>query len=116
MTAHRWYARPVLYVADVNRALEFYVGTLGFDKQWHEGDGTGNVCQVNRNGCEIILCADDARRDRGRLYIELVPEGLAELRRQLTDRSVAHWLTWWGSDCVQVNDPDGNELLFPVSD
>jgi uncharacterized glyoxalase superfamily protein PhnB len=22
--------------------------------------------------------------------------------------------TWWGSTVVQVEDPDGNELLFPV--
>ena len=21
---------------------------------------------------------------------------------------------WWGYDTTQVNDPDGNELLFPV--
>src|SRR6266853_2028683 len=24
---HRWYTRPVLFVADVNRALRFYIGT-----------------------------------------------------------------------------------------
>jgi catechol 2,3-dioxygenase-like lactoylglutathione lyase family enzyme len=46
---HRWYARPVLFVADVNRALRFYIDILGFEKQWHEGDGAGGVCQVNRN-------------------------------------------------------------------
>jgi len=43
---HRWYARPVLFVADVNRALRFYVDMLGFEKRWHAGDGT--VCQVDR--------------------------------------------------------------------
>jgi len=35
-TVHRWYTRPVLFVADVNRALGFYVDTLGFEKRWHE--------------------------------------------------------------------------------
>ena len=63
---HRWYARPVLFVADVNRALLFYINELGFEKQWHEGDGAGKVCQVNRAGCEIILCEDDTRRDKAR--------------------------------------------------
>ena len=31
---HRWYTRPVLFVADVNRALRFYVDLLGFEKHW----------------------------------------------------------------------------------
>ena len=30
--AHRWYTRPVLFVADVNRAARFYVDMLGFEK------------------------------------------------------------------------------------
>ena len=63
-TTHRWYTRPVFFVADVNRALGFYVDTLGFEKRWHEGNGAGGVCQVNHGECEIILCEDAARRDR----------------------------------------------------
>jgi catechol 2,3-dioxygenase-like lactoylglutathione lyase family enzyme len=43
---HRWYTRPVFFVADVNRAVRFYVDMLGFEKGWHEGDGAGKVCQV----------------------------------------------------------------------
>ena len=52
----RWYTRPVLFVADMNRALGFYIDRLGFPKAWHEGDGAGTVCQVHRGGCEIVLC------------------------------------------------------------
>ena len=73
--AHPWYARPVLFVADVNRALRFYLDMLGFEKSWHEGDGAGGVCQVNRAGCEIILCQHDTRRDKARLFVELTPPG-----------------------------------------
>lgn len=113
---HRWYTRPVLFVADVNRALRFYVGTLGFEKRWHEGNGAGGVCQVNRDECEIILCEDPARRDRGRLFVELTPEAVADLRRELAQGAVAAEETWWGNDAIQVKDPDGNELLFPIPD
>ena len=113
---HRWYVRPVLFVADVNRAIAFYVDMLGFRKHWHEADGAGTVCQVNRGECEIILCEDASRKDRGRLYIELTAAGLGDLRRELTERSVSCKETWWGSDVLQVDDPDGNELLFPVVD
>jgi catechol 2,3-dioxygenase-like lactoylglutathione lyase family enzyme len=113
---HRWYTRPVLFVADVNRALRFYVDTLGFEKSWHEGEGAGGVCQVNHGECEIILCADATRRDRGRLYIELTAEALVDLRLELAERAVPSRESWWGSDVVQIDDPDGNELLFPLSD
>jgi catechol 2,3-dioxygenase-like lactoylglutathione lyase family enzyme len=112
---HRWYTRPVLFVADVNRALRFYVATLGFEKSWHEGDGAGGVCQVNHGECEIILCEDATRKDKARLFIELTADGLTDLRRQLVERSVPSKESWWGNDVLQIYDPDGNELLFPHS-
>jgi catechol 2,3-dioxygenase-like lactoylglutathione lyase family enzyme len=110
--AHPWYARPVLFVADVNRALRFYLDMLGFEKSWHEGDGAGGVCQVNRAGCEIILCQHDTRRDKARLFVELTPEGLAALLREAIERSVLTEKSWWGFDVIKIVDPDGNELLF----
>ena len=110
---HRWYARPVLFVADVNRALHFYVDMLGFEKRWHEGDGKGKVCQVDHGECEIILCEDGTHTDKARLFIELTADGLADLRRELAERSVPNKTTWWGYDSIQIDDPDGNELLFP---
>ena len=42
-TVHRWYTRPVFFVADVNRAARFYVEMLGFEEGWHVGDGAGKV-------------------------------------------------------------------------
>ena len=37
----RWYSRPVFFVADPDRALRFYIDQLGFEKNWHAGDGRG---------------------------------------------------------------------------
>ena len=115
-TVHRWYTRPVFFVTNIQRAAQFYIGTLGFEMSWHSDDGTGTVCQVNHGECEIILCEEVSRRDRGRVFIELTPEGLADLRRTFTERSVPVQETWWGYDTLQVDDPDGNELFFPRSD
>lgn len=109
-----WYTRPVLFVADVNRAIRFYVDVLGFWKKWHEGEGAGTVCQVNRGDCEIILCEHVTRRDKARLFVELNVDELTELRRELAERSVPTKETWWGYDSIQIDDPDGNELLFPT--
>ena len=114
--SHRWYARPVFFVADVNRAAKFYIDMLGFKKKWHEGDGAGTVCQVDRGECEVILCQDDARRDKSRLFVSLTGEGLEDLRRELAARSVPIKERWWGYDTIEVDDPDGNELFFPISD
>ena len=114
--AHRWYARPVFFVADIHRSIRFYVDMLGFEKRWHEADGTGTVCQVDRSDCEIILCQDAARTDRARLFIELSADGVAAFRRELAERSVPSTESWWGYDVTRVEDPDGNELLFPHED
>src|SRR3954452_4056203 len=97
-TVHRWYTRPVLFVADVNCAARFYVDVLGFEKAWHEGDGAGAVCQVDRGDCEIILCEHPTRRDKGRLFIELNVDELDELRREIARRSIPWKETWWGYD------------------
>ena len=112
----RWYTLPVLFVADVNRAIRFYVDMLGFEKSWHSGDGAGTVCQVNHGECEIILCEDATRRDKSRLFVELTADGLTDLRRELVERSVPSKESWWGYDVLQIDDPDGNELLFPLSE
>ena len=114
-TAHRWYSRPVLFVADLDRAALFYVAQLGFEQRWRTAEGDGDVCQVARSECEIILCADATRRDKGRLFIELTADGLADFRRECAERGVAGRNSWWGDDTFQVDDPDGNELLFPES-
>ena len=112
----RWYARPVFFVGDIERALRFYEDLLGFKKSWHSGDGNGKVCQVNRSDCEIILCEDASRKDKARLFVELTPDGIAELRREIIARSIPSKASWWGYEVIQIDDPDGNELLFPLED
>lgn len=111
---HRWYPRPVFFVADLARAERFYTEALGFVKKWHEAEGAGTVCQVDRSDCEIILCEVADPRAPSRLFIELTPSGLAAFRRELAERQVPHSIDRWGYDVVVVRDPDGHELLFPI--
>jgi len=111
-----WYPRPVFFVVDVERSIRFYVDKLGFWKKWHSDDGKGTVCQVNRTDCEIILCQDATRTDKGRLFIELNREQFDQWHRELVERSVQYEKSWWGYDVIRVVDPDGNDLLFPIDD
>lgn len=115
-SAARWYSRPLLFVEDLKHAHRFYVDRLGFENAWHEDDGNGKVCQVYRGECEIILCENLDRKDRGRLFISLTRDGIAQLRRELVERSIPSRKSWWGYDVIQIDDPDGNELLFPLPD
>jgi catechol 2,3-dioxygenase-like lactoylglutathione lyase family enzyme len=108
---HTWYMRPVFFVSDIQRAIGFYVGKLGFTKKWHEADGNGTVCQVDRGGCEIILCEDSTRDDRGRLFLELSLKGVDQLLKEVEERSVQTQKSWWGYDVLRIEDPDGNDLL-----
>jgi catechol 2,3-dioxygenase-like lactoylglutathione lyase family enzyme len=107
----KWYARPVFFVSDLPRALSFYEGKLGFHKKWHEADGRGTVCQVDRDECEVILCEDASRHDRSRLFLELARETVDELIRETRERAVPTEQSWWGYDVLRIEDPDGNELL-----
>jgi uncharacterized glyoxalase superfamily protein PhnB len=103
-----WYARPVFFVADVDRTAQFYIEMLGFWKKWHKD----SVCQVNWGNCEIILSQEKERRDKSRLFVELNAAEIDALRRNIAERSTPFEKTWWGYDVIKVVDPDGNELLF----
>ncbi len=108
---HTWYMRPVFFVSDIQRAIGFYVGKLGFKKKWHEADGKGTVCQVDRGGCEIILYEDATRDDRGRVFLELSSKGVDQLLKEVEERSITTQKSWWGYDVLRIEDPDGNDLL-----
>ena len=108
---HIWYMRPVFFVSDIQRAIGFYVKKLGFRKKWHEADGKGNVCQVDRGSCEIILCQDTNRQTQSRLFLELSRNGVDQLLKEVAEKSVPVKTSWWGYEVLQIEDPDGNELL-----
>jgi hypothetical protein len=82
---HKWYARPVFFVADVEGSLRFYMNKLGFTKKWHKV----KVCQVDHGECEIILCQSDKLHDKGRLFVELTRAGVEDLRREIAERCAA---------------------------
>ncbi|HYD73436.1 MAG TPA: VOC family protein [Candidatus Binatia bacterium] len=106
-----WYSRPVLFVADVGRALDFYVGKLGFREKWRFQQ---EVAQVDRDDCEIIVSAQRPPKiGMGMLFVELTAADFGALPSMLSNVGVASRRARWGYECIIIADPDGNEIYFP---
>jgi catechol 2,3-dioxygenase-like lactoylglutathione lyase family enzyme len=114
----QWYARPVVFVSDVNRSVDFYVNQMGFAQRWrHEDGGVPRVAQVDRQGCELILSSQwPGKVGNGLMFISLDADVLSALRAQLEGKGVEVKDGHWGYRVMMVRDPDGNELYFPYPD
>ena len=77
-----WFARPVLFVADIDRSVDFYVKQLGFSHPWrYEEEGKARVAQVERQGCALILSSQwPDKVGKGLMFISLDVEVLNALR------------------------------------
>ena len=113
--SNEWYARTVLFVADIDRSVDFYVKQFGFTENWRfEVEGKASVAQVARPGVELILTADGGpdREGKGLMFISLDGEVLNALRAELEGRGVDVKDGVWGYRVMVVTDPDGNEFYF----
>ena len=109
-----WFARPVLFVADIDRAVDFYVQQLGFTEPWrHVEDGKALVAQVEREGCAMILSSQwPDKVGKALQFISLEVDVLHKLRAELEGTGVNVMDGYWGYHVMIVVDPDGNELYF----
>ena len=126
-TTTEWFARPVLFVADIHRTLDFYVNRLGFTESWrHEDDGKALVAQVDRQGCALIFSSQwPDKAGTGVMFVSLnvgaptdpldvkaETAALDALRAELAGNGVQAEDGEWGYRLLVVRDPDGNELWF----
>jgi catechol 2,3-dioxygenase-like lactoylglutathione lyase family enzyme len=112
----------VLFVADIDRSLDFYVNRLGFREAWRY---EREITQVDRQGCSLILSSQwPGRVSNGVTFLSLNLDGpdedpsatvaaaLDELRIEFEGRGVEVKDARWGYRLLVVRDPDGNELWF----
>jgi hypothetical protein len=113
-----WHTRPVLFVKDVQAALDFYMGQLGFKQDWRNSDVDELlVAQVSRNAFEIILNKDDGSHGPGRIFVNLSDEDIEPLKHKMSSSNVVATSKWWGMPITEILDLDKNELFFspPIS-
>lgn len=101
-----------LTVADLNRAVEFYGGVLGFQMKYRFGDYAGFDC----GGVEIGLKTwgdRDAPR-KGEPCVNFLVDDVDEAFRALTEKGVRFTKepseAQWGARYALFTDPDGHEL------
>ena len=109
-----WYTRSIFSVSSIPKSLEFYCSLLGFEEAWkYEDGGEIIVAQVNKAGFELILAANLDRVGQGRVFISLDTVDLESLEKLLKQKHITSERIYWGYPTILVNDPDGNEMLFP---
>ncbi len=113
--SNEWFARPVLFVADIGRSVDYYERQLGFTQQWrYEEEGKAWVAQVDRQGCALILSSQwPDKVGKGLMFISLDVGVLNALRAELEGRGVDVKDGQWGYQLMVIADPDGDELYFP---
>lgn len=114
-------ARPVFFVQDTPRAMEFYTSALGFNLDWtYENNGRPYVVQVSLFGLQIILnqkeSSTDERAGHGRIFIGLDDDQSAAILQHVRNKGISAEYTEWGAPTMAIYDLDRNEIFFWLSD
>jgi predicted enzyme related to lactoylglutathione lyase len=109
--AHNFHAcQPILRIADMACALDFYVGKLGFaNAPWAYPDFTS----VNRDAAGVYLCLNG--QGDGRAWIWIGVTNADALHAELATKGVAIRMpptTYPWAREFHVEDPDGNVIRF----
>lgn len=103
-------SQPILRVEDMKRAVEFYVGKLGFKSaSW----GADDFTSVNRDGAGIYLCRGG--QGLGKAWAWIGVDDVAQLREEYVAQGVKLRMEptnfAWAKE-IHVEDPDGNVIRF----
>ncbi len=104
---------PMLPVANLRRAIDFYVDTLGFRLGFNAGYYGG----VRRDAIEIHFARTDVDAPRERSGCRIEVTEIRKLYSEFKERAVIAptgdiAAQPWGTTEFTVRDPDGNALTF----
>jgi catechol 2,3-dioxygenase-like lactoylglutathione lyase family enzyme len=109
---------PVLKVSDMQKAVDFYTGVLGFSVAWRAAnDGGGENCMLQAGAAEVLLSTGSQLGDRpqftGTLYFHMA--GVQEYFEQIKSRVELVWpleTMDYGQTEFGIHDCDGYTLAF----
>ncbi|OLF55770.1 glyoxalase superfamily protein [Pseudomonas chlororaphis] len=109
---------PILRIFDEAKALEFYVGFLGFALDWQHRfeDNFPLYMQVSRGACVLHLSEHHGDCTPG-AALRIETDELEAFQQQLQAKNYRFShpgieATPWGSQDLTVVDPFGNRLVF----
>jgi len=110
-------AIPIFRIFDVDKAMEFYCGFLGFTVDWEHrfGDDFPLYCQVSRGGVRLHLSEHAGDASPGaRAFVTMT--GIEAFHRELTEKDYRYMKPGletqdWGRE-VMVTDPFSNRIAF----
>ena len=106
-------AAPTIQVADLDRALDFYLGVLGFDKVFENGHPVGFVI-LQRQAAEVHLDLDRTHRASPRNALHLLVDDANALYEHLSTHGVRIVKglrdAEYGMRTFVMADPDGNRI------
>lgn len=110
---------PVLRMFDEAKALEFYVGFLGFDVVFEHrfGDNSPLYLGLSRAGCALHLSEHHGDACPG-AHVRIATDDIATLAAELHRKEYRYAKPGppeampWGSLELKVSDPFGNKLTF----
>lgn len=109
---------PILRIFDYAKAIEFYIGWLGFETVWeHRFEKDMPVyMEVTKDGLTLHLSEHHGDATPGaKVFIWCT--GLKDYHQILIDKQYKYnkpgfGETFYDSWCVEVNDPFGNKISF----
>lgn len=108
---------PILRIFDEDKAWAFYIGFLGFSRDWQHrfADDLPLYAQVSRAGLVLHLSGHHGDATPGsNVFVTMT--GVADFHREITARPYANMRPGvqtvpWGLQ-LEVTDPFGNRLRF----
>jgi len=109
---------PVLRVAEMNRAVDWYTRVLGFELAWRSpNDGGGENCMLASGGISLMLSTGSHLGDTpaftGTLCFDA--DGVRDLYAKVKDAATIVWplaTMEYGTVEFGIRDPDGYTLAF----
>lgn len=117
MEEYKFKGIPTFRITDYEKAIEFYVGLLGFNIDWEHrfGETEPIYMQISKNGLVLHL-SENVRFQTG-VIVFVETKGIENFRKNILNTKNENLIpgiltTNWNTKQLEIEDPFGNLLRF----